>query len=139
MSRTGRVRGILDIGCLTGFRGKGMNDPEVTMPNAVSNTNLLAYSKALEAAGQAIQLVMKVPAPLKSIADQLIRSASSVPANLAEGHGRSGRARQNRWRIAYASAKEVRDRKFLSFGSRLKQYLRPPQAPGRARTLSAAP
>jgi len=107
MSRTGRVRGILDIGCLAGFQGKGMNDPEVTMPNAVSNTNLLAYSKALEAAGQAIQLVMKVPAPLKSIADQLIRSASSVPANLAEGHGRSGRARQNHWRIAYASAKEV--------------------------------
>ena len=85
--------------------GHGMNDPEVTMPEAVSNPNLLAYTKALEAAGQAIQLVMKVPAPLKSIADQLIRSASSVPANLAEGQGRSGRARQNHWRIAYASAK----------------------------------
>jgi len=30
-----------------------------------------------------------------------------VPANLAEGHGRSGRDRQHFWRIAYASAKEV--------------------------------
>jgi four helix bundle protein len=50
---------------------------------------------------------MRVPAPLKSIADQLIRSASSVPANLAEGHGRSGRDRQHFWRIAYASAKET--------------------------------
>jgi len=48
-----------------------------------------------------------VPAPLKSIADQVIRSASSVTANLAEGHGRSGRDRVHFWRIAYASAKVV--------------------------------
>ena len=84
-----------------------MNDPEVIMSNALANTNLVAHSKALEAAGIAIRLVMRVPAPLKSIADQVIRSASSVPANLAEGHGRSGRDRQHFWRIAYASAKEV--------------------------------
>jgi four helix bundle protein len=44
---------------------------------------------------------------LKSIADQVVRSASSVPANLAEGHGRIGRDRTKFWRIAYASAKEV--------------------------------
>ena len=50
---------------------------------------------------------MRVPAPLKSIADQVIRSAASVPANLAEGHGRTGRDRLHFWRIAYASAKEV--------------------------------
>ena len=30
-----------------------------------------------------------------------------MPANLAEGHGRSGRDRLHFWRIAYASAKEV--------------------------------
>ncbi len=84
-----------------------MNDPEVTMSQAVSNTDLVAYTKALEAAGIAIKLVSRVPAPLKSIADQLIRSASSVPANLAEGHGRFGRDRQHYWRIAYGSAKEV--------------------------------
>ena len=57
--------------------------------------------------GIAIKLVMRVPAPVKSIGDQVIRSASSVPANLAEGHGRSGRDRVHFWRIAYASAKEV--------------------------------
>ena len=84
-----------------------MNDPEVTMSNAATNTNLIAHSKAIEAAGIAIKLVMRVPAPLKSIADQVIRSASSVPANIAEGHGRFGRNRLNHWRIAYASAKEV--------------------------------
>jgi four helix bundle protein len=33
--------------------------------------------------------------------------SSSVPANLAEGHGRSGRDGIHHWRIAYASAKEV--------------------------------
>jgi four helix bundle protein len=84
-----------------------MNDPEVTMSNALTNTNLIAHEKALEAAGIAITLVVRVPAPLKSIADQVIRSASSVPANLAEGHGRTGRDRLRFWRIAYASAKEV--------------------------------
>ena len=77
------------------------------MTSTVSSNQLVAYSKALEAAGTAIKLVSRVPAPLKSIADQLIRSASSVPANLAEGHGRFGRDRQHHWRIAYASAKEV--------------------------------
>jgi four helix bundle protein len=34
-------------------------------------------------------------------------TASSVPANLSEGHGRSGRDRNHHWRIAYSSAKEV--------------------------------
>ena len=84
-----------------------MNDPEVTMSRALTNTNLVAHEKALEAAGDAITLVMRVPAPLKSIADQVIRSASSVPANLDEGLGRTGRDRLHFWRIAYGSAKEV--------------------------------
>ena len=77
------------------------------MTDILANTDLIAHRKALEAAGAAITLVMRVPAPLKSIADQVIRSASSVPANLAEGHGRIGRDRLHFWRIAYASAKEV--------------------------------
>ena len=59
-----------------------MNDPEVTMQNALPKNPLIAHSKALEAAGLAITLVIRVPAPLKSIADQAIRSASSVPAKL---------------------------------------------------------
>ena len=77
------------------------------MNNALPKNNLIATEKAIEAAAAAISLVKRVPAPLKSIADQVVRSASSVPANLAEGHGRSGRDRLHHWRIAYASAKEV--------------------------------
>jgi four helix bundle protein len=37
----------------------------------------------------------------------LVRAAASVPANLAEGHGRFGRDRLQHWRIAYGSAREV--------------------------------
>jgi four helix bundle protein len=79
-----------------------MNTTEVSMPQP-----LIATEKATEAAGNAIRLVMVVKSPLKSVADQVIRSASSVPANLSEGHGRIARDRLHFWRIAYGSAKEV--------------------------------
>jgi four helix bundle protein len=79
-----------------------MNTTEVTM-----SQRLIATEKATEAAGHAIQLAMTVKSPLKSLAEQVIRSASSVPANLSEGHGRIGRDRAHFWRIAYGSAKEV--------------------------------
>ena len=84
-----------------------MNNPEVTMHDPVPSTGLDVHRKAVEAAGIAISLVMRVPAPLKPIADQVIRSASSVPANLVEGYGRSGRDRLHHYRIAYGSAREV--------------------------------
>ncbi len=77
------------------------------MIDADATTGFVAHEKALEAAGIAIRLAMRVPAPLRPIADQVIRSASSVPANLAEGRGRTGRDRLHFYRIAYSSAKEV--------------------------------
>jgi len=83
-----------------------MNDPEVTMLQAPSN-QLVALTTALEAAGIALAIARRVPAPLRSLADQVVRSATSVAANLSEGHGRSGRDRLHHWHIAYASAKEV--------------------------------
>ncbi len=84
-----------------------MNDPEVIMSHAIRSSDLMVYDRAVEAAGEAIRLVKRTPAPLKCLADQVIRSASSVPANLAEGHGRLRRDRLHHWRIAYGSAKEV--------------------------------
>ena len=77
------------------------------MHNQRPTNRLIAHEKALEAASIAISLVLKVPAPLRSLADQVVRSASSVPANLSEGAGRSGKDRLYHWRIAYGSAKEV--------------------------------
>ena len=83
-----------------------MNDPEVTMLEPPPN-QLIALTTALEAAGITLAIARRVPAPLKSLSDQVVRSATSVAANLSEGHGRSGRDRLHHWRIAYASAKEV--------------------------------
>ena len=71
------------------------------------HNNLHALDLALQAAGTAIALVNRVPGKFKSLEDQVIRSASSVAANLAEGNGRIGRDRQHYFRIAYGSAKEV--------------------------------
>ena len=62
---------------------------------------------ALEGAALALHLTNMIPRPSRSLADQVIRSASSVPANLAEGAGRTGRDRTYHWRVAYGSALEV--------------------------------
>ena len=77
------------------------------MPYTLHSRMPAAQSKAIEAAGIAIALVMSVKAPLKPIAEQVVRSAASVPANIAEGQGRSGRDRFHHWRIAYGSAREL--------------------------------
>jgi hypothetical protein len=61
-----------------------MNNQEVIMRNPVQQPGLIAHRKAIEAAGIAISLAIRAPAPLKSLADQVIRSASSVPANLSQ-------------------------------------------------------
>ena len=84
-----------------------MNDPEVTMHDTRSGNALIAHRKAVEAADISIGLVSRLPAHVRSLADQVVRSASSVAANLAEGQGRFGKDRANHWRIAYGSAREV--------------------------------
>ena len=80
-------------------------------------SNFLTLSKAEKAAGIAISVVMEVRAPLKSLIDQVVRSASSVPANLAEGAGRTGNDRAYHWKVAYGSAKEVESHLRLLIGA----------------------
>ena len=84
-----------------------MNNPEVTMHEFRSCRGFQAHEKGVEAAGIAIGLALKVSAPSRSVGDQVIRSASSVAANLAEGHGRDGKDRAYHFRVAFGSAKEV--------------------------------
>jgi hypothetical protein len=87
MSRASRVRGTLDIEFLSSLE-KGVNETEVTMSDSAAKTRLVAHEKALEAAGIAISCVLRVPAPLKSIADQVVRSASYWRAGRAVTHHR---------------------------------------------------
>jgi len=84
-----------------------MNESEVIMRNAKRTSEFIAHTKAVDAADRAIRLVSHLSNPVRSLTDQVVRSASSVPANLAEGAGRAGRDRAYHWRIAYGSAREV--------------------------------
>ncbi len=77
------------------------------MSHMLPTSQPIIQAKAIAAAGPCIRLAAHVKAPLKPIADQLIRSASSVPANIAEGYGRFGRDRVYHYRIAYGSAREL--------------------------------
>ena len=88
------------------------------MSDSRSSRRLQALDTAVEAAALAVAVALEAPAPMRSVADQLIRSASSVPANLAEGHGRSGKDRAYHWRVAYGSAKEVDTHLRLLAGTR---------------------
>jgi four helix bundle protein len=84
-----------------------VNNPEVTRRETGISTRFEVQDKAIEAASIAIRIASKVSAPLKTVADQVVRSAASGPANLAEGNGRSGRDRLHHFRIALGSAREV--------------------------------
>ena len=63
----------------------------------------------------------------------------SLPANLAEGHGRIGRDRTKFWRIAYASAKEVDTHLRLLTHARAINRSRAEEARARANTPPRPP
>jgi len=71
--------------------------------------NLLAYRAARQAVLRCLLIAQKagpVPGDLK---DQLIRSATGISRNIAEGAGRTGKDRTHLFRIAYGSAHEASD------------------------------
>ncbi len=77
------------------------------MTHALQASNPPALGKAIEAAGIAIGLVLGLKPPLKSLADQVVRAAASMPANIAEAEGRAGGDRAYHRRVTYGSAKEL--------------------------------
>ncbi|MGD8440826.1 MAG: four helix bundle protein [Holophagae bacterium] len=96
-----------------------MNESEVIMHDAKPTLEFIAHTKALQAAGIAIKLVSRLPVAYRCLADQVIRSAASIPANLAEGLGRSGKDRAYHWRVAYGSAREIDTHLALLIGARV--------------------
>jgi four helix bundle protein len=49
----------------------------------------------------------KIPAAYRDLADQARRAATSIPLNIAEASGRTGKDRAHHFRIAYGSAQET--------------------------------
>ncbi|MEP0773596.1 MAG: four helix bundle protein [Acidobacteriota bacterium] len=84
-----------------------MNEREETVPATPPRPLPPAQARALEAAAGALTLAASVKPPFRPIAEQVIRAAASVPANVAEGQGRSGQDRLYHWRVAYGSAREL--------------------------------
>ena len=67
-----------------------------------------AHQVASTAAQQALKWAfVKAPPAVRSLCDQMIRAATSVPLNLAEGSGRRGKDRRYHFSVAYGSAQEA--------------------------------
>jgi four helix bundle protein len=78
---------------------------------------LPAYRLGLYLASEAVSdvEVLHGSPRLRAVADQLIRSVGSIPANIAEGYGRStGRERARFYEFALGSAREARDWYFVA-------------------------
>ncbi len=89
-----------------------MKEPQShgTTEPAYSYRNLALWKQAQDLAHAILELTAELPASRVSetLARQLIRAAASVPANIAEGHGRfSPAAYRNHLSIAKGSACEV--------------------------------
>ena len=62
---------------------------------------------AEQAAACVIRAAGKFPALYRSLGDQALRAATSVPLNIAEARGRQGKDRAYHFRVAFGSAREV--------------------------------
>ncbi len=66
-----------------------------------------ALSVATQVASLLLASLTKVPAAYRDLADQARRAVTSVPLNIAEASGRTGKDRSHHFRIAYGSAQET--------------------------------
>ena len=88
MAEDGGVKGVLcrlatlDSAVLNHSRGR-MNTAEESMHQTSGTPRFEVLDIALRAAGTAIAVVGRVPTKYRSLVDQVIRSASSVPAKMA--------------------------------------------------------
>src|SRR5882757_9870564 len=85
--------------------------PGLGMTNEMKNPgarDFIAFENALRIIGALPEIVSVVRRQEPSLANQIVRAASSVAANLAEGNGRQGRDRTHFFRIAAGSAEETR-------------------------------
>ena len=77
--------------------------------NPTSNgSRFLTYDRALEAVRLVRPHIEQIRRSSRSIADQMVRAASSVVLNLSEGSQRRGADRAHFYRMAAGSAAEVR-------------------------------
>src|SRR5262245_59735838 len=79
-----------------------------TQTNRPGAHDFIALEVALQIVGSLRELVIRIRKHEPSLAQQLVRSASSIYANLAEGNGRQGKDRIHFFRIAAGSAEETR-------------------------------
>lgn len=66
-----------------------------------------AQAIATQFASSVLAKLVKVPATYRDLADQARRAATSIPLNIAEASGRTGKDRSHHFRIAYGSAQEA--------------------------------
>ena len=69
--------------------------------------SLVALQVAEQAAIATLELVSKLPPPLKVYKDQAIRASGSAALNLAEGSSRRGREQARFYQVAHGSAREA--------------------------------
>ena len=77
-------------------------------PKTRDYRDLIAWQQAMELAVECEHLCGRLPPRASSVASQIRRSATSIPANIAEGNGRFSRADYLRHlSIAHGSLKEL--------------------------------
>ena len=93
---------------------------------------MIAFDVALQLIGQMRSVVASVRRQDADLARQMVRSASSIAANVAEGSRRVGKDRTHFLRIAAGSAEETRThlQVAIAWG-----YLQPSQVEGAAKLL----